>query len=632
MEHSYSRLPIRNILRSLILLAMLASIAMSGRAYGFMEWDLYQVGNSRPVLTSMSPESALAGDVVELTLLGANFESGVSSFAISGSGVKVIRTLVISQFQLRVTISIDPKAPPGIRNIRVINNPPAGGSSATMNFRVKPPPHPEPLLLRMSPSSAKQGDTLMTEMSGRDFVPGQTFVVVEGDGLKMDSVVVLDDKRISVKLIVDELAAPGRRNLAVVTPGPGGGVTQARAFMVQTAPYPVPDELMYDGESLIRGGQYQVTISGKGLRDVSRIILPGDLRAQQIEHFPPDSIRFEVDVPETWRNATIPVVISNPRPGGGISDTLHVPVVRPRNNPPRVRRVLASMLIATGETRSIPLTGPAAIFEDEDADTLNYQLAVDEPSVYAEIRGDELYIRGNVEGRTNVTLIASDGFDEAIIQFPVSVFVPIPNKAPTLSALRNIELAPSVTGQEILLSGITAGSGEDQRLTITATSSNTRLIPNPEVVYASPNQTGRLIIRPTIGVTGTATITVRVRDNGGTEYNGVDQITRSFTVTVRNMEISESDDDQPGRFRLNQNYPNPFNPTTTIDYTIGEASFVRLSVFDVTGRPVARLVEREQSAGTYSVTFTADKIPSGMYIYRLEAGSYTETRTMLLVK
>ena len=98
------------------------------------------------------------------------------------------------------------------------------------------------------------------------------------------------------------------------------------------------------------------------------------------------------------------------------------------------------------------------------------------------------------------------------------------------------------------------------------------------------------------------------------------------------MEISESDDDQPGRFRLNQNYPNPFNPTTTIDYTIGEVSFVRLSVFDVTGRPVARLVEKEQSAGTYSVTFTADKIPSGMYIYRLEAGSYSQTRTMMLVK
>ncbi len=632
MEHSYSRLLIRNIFRSPILLVMMVSIVMSGRVYGFMEWDLYQVGNSRPVLTSMSPESALAGDVVELILLGANFESGVTSFAISGSGVKVIRTLVISQFQLRVTISIDPNAPPGIRNIRVINNPPAGGSSATMNFRVKPPPHPEPILLRMSPSSAQQGDTLMTEMSGRAFVPGQTFVVMDGDGLRMDSVVVLDDKRISVKLIVDELAAPGRRNLAVVTPGPGGGMTQARAFMVQTAPYPAPNQLRYDGEPLIRGGQYQVTISGKGLRDVSRIILPGDLRAQQIEHFPPDSIRFEVDVPDTWRSATLPLMVSNPRPGGGVSDTLHIPVVRPRNNPPRVRRVLTSMLIATGETRSIPLSGPSAIFEDVDADTLSYQLAVDEPSIFAEIRGDELYIRGNVEGRTNVTLIASDGYDEAIIQFPVSVFVPIPNKAPTLSAIRNIELAPSVTGQEILLSGITAGSGEDQRLTVTATSSNTRLIPNPEVVYSSPNQSGRLVIRPTVGVTGTATITVRVRDNGGTEYNGVDQITRSFTVTVRNMEMSESDDDQPGRFRLNQNYPNPFNPTTTIDYTIGEASFVRLSVFDVTGRPVQRLVEREQSAGTYSVTFTADKIPSGMYIYRLEAGSYSQTRTMLLVK
>jgi len=632
MEHSYNRLLIRNILRRIVLLALLVGIALSEFAYGNIEWDLYQVGNSRPVLTSLSPESALAGEVVELTLLGANFESGVSSFAISGSGIRVIRTLVISQFQLRVTVSIDPNAPPGIRNIRVINNPPAGGSSSTINFRVKPPPHPEPLLLRMSPSSAKQGDTLMTELSGRAFVPGQSFVVLDGEGLVMDSIIVHDDKRISVKLIVNEVAAPGRRNLAVVTPGPGGGVSQARAFMVQTAPYPAPSALNYKGESMVRGTQRSVTIEARGIRDVTRIILPGDLRAQYVEHFPPDSIRFVLDVPDTWTSATLPVVLSNPRPGGGASDTLQLSVVRPRNNPPRVRQVLTSMLIATGETRSIRLSGTSAIFDDADGDVLSFQLAVDEPSIFAEIRGDELYIRGNVEGRANVTLIASDGYDEAIIQFPISVFVPIPNKAPTLNALRNLELAPSVISQEVNLAGITAGQDEDQRLTVTATSSNTRLIPNPEVVYTSPNQTGRLIMRPTVGVTGTATITVRVRDNGGTEYNGVDLITRSFTVTVRNMEITESDDDQPGRFRLDQNYPNPFNPTTTIEYTIGEASFVRLSVFDVTGRPVARLVEKEQSAGTYSVNFTADKIPSGMYIYRLEAGSYTQTRTMLLVK
>lgn len=632
MEHSYNRPLIRNILRSLVLLAMLAGIAAPERAYGFLEWDLVQVGNSRPVLTSLSPESALAGDVVELTLLGANFESGVSSFAISGSGIKVIRTLVISQFQLRVTISIDPNAPPGIRSIRVINNPPAGGSSSTINFRVKPPPHPEPLLLRMSPSSAKQGDTLMTELSGREFVPGQSFVVIEGDGLRMDSIVVHDDKRISVKLVVQELATPGRRNFAVVTPGPGGGMSQARAFMVQTAPYPEPAPLAYDGEPLVRGSRHEVTIKGRGVRDVTRVILPGDLRAQSVTHFPPDSIRFEIDVPDTWRRPTMPVLFSNPRPGGGVSDTLFIDVVRPKNNAPRVRQLLTSMQIATGETRSIRLFGMSGIFEDADGDTLNYQLAVDEPSVFAEIQNDELYIRGNLEGRANITLIASDGFDEAIIQFPVAVFVPIPNKAPTINAIRSIELAPSLSSYDVTLAGITAGPGEDQRISVTATSSNTRLIPNPEIVYSSPNQTGRLIIRPAPGVTGTATITVRVRDNGGTEYNGVDLATRSFTVTVRNTEITEADDDQPGRFRLDQNYPNPFNPTTTIDYTIGEATFVRLSVFDVTGRPVQRLVEREQSAGTYSVTFTADKIPSGMYIYRLEAGSYTETRTMLLVK
>ena len=88
----------------------------------------------------------------------------------------------------------------------------------------------------------------------------------------------------------------------------------------------------------------------------------------------------------------------------------------------------------------------------------------------------------------------------------------------------------------------------------------------------------------------------------------------------------------PARFELDQNYPNPFNPATTIQYALPEAQNVRLVVFDMLGREMARLVDGLQSAGTYTVSFDAAHLPSGLYLYRLEGNNTVETRKMLLLK
>ena len=83
-------------------------------------------------------------------------------------------------------------------------------------------------------------------------------------------------------------------------------------------------------------------------------------------------------------------------------------------------------------------------------------------------------------------------------------------------------------------------------------------------------------------------------------------------------DVQEISSEIPDNFNLSQNYPNPFNPSTKIEYSIPEASFVQLKVYDILGNEVAELVNEEQSAGTYRADFTAGNLASGFYIARLQ--------------
>ena len=88
----------------------------------------------------------------------------------------------------------------------------------------------------------------------------------------------------------------------------------------------------------------------------------------------------------------------------------------------------------------------------------------------------------------------------------------------------------------------------------------------------------------------------------------------------------------PLSFTLEQNYPNPFNPTTTIAYALPAASEVSLTVYDVLGRAVATLVDARQPAGRHEVAFDASPLPSGIYVYRLQAGSFSVAKRLVVLK
>ena len=86
------------------------------------------------------------------------------------------------------------------------------------------------------------------------------------------------------------------------------------------------------------------------------------------------------------------------------------------------------------------------------------------------------------------------------------------------------------------------------------------------------------------------------------------------------------------QFELTQNYPNPFNPGTIIQFRIPNFEFVNLKVYDVLGNEVTTLVNEDKPAGTYEITWYAEDLPSGVYFYQLSAGSYIQSKKMLLLK
>jgi hypothetical protein len=100
-----------------------------------------------------------------------------------------------------------------------------------------------------------------------------------------------------------------------------------------------------------------------------------------------------------------------------------------------------------------------------------------------------------------------------------------------------------------------------------------------------------------------------------------------FAVNVANDPVRA-----PVTYALEQNYPNPFNPKTEIRYQVSGVSLVKITVYDLLGREVTTLVNEPKAPGSYEVSFDGSGLSSGVYIYRMTAGSFVQSRKMLLLK
>ena len=156
-------------------------------------------------------------------------------------------------------------------------------------------------------------------------------------------------------------------------------------------------------------------------------------------------------------------------------------------------------------------------------------------------------------------------------------------------------------------------------LTQTTHADTTSLTTQPKTIYSDSLAPANNVV---LNANDGSAIFVALARVTGTTENSLE-----YTTT----DVKESSV-KPSNFELSQNYPNPFNPSTIINYSVKQRSFITLKIYDAIGKEVVTLVNGDREQGTYQVNFNARNLSNGIYFYRLTAGNYTDVKKMILLK
>jgi len=169
-------------------------------------------------------------------------------------------------------------------------------------------------------------------------------------------------------------------------------------------------------------------------------------------------------------------------------------------------------------------------------------------------------------------------------------------------------------------------SGLDVEITVNGTTSSVggELVDATGTVVAVNNSTGNNPFTLSAPAPGVYTVNAGFKNPNPRRWDSV-------VVNVNITDLGENLHN-PNSFKLYENFPNPFNPSTTIRYSIPETANVSIKIYNVLGKEVSELVNESKSAGTYEVEFNASSFSSGIYYYTLNAGNYSATNKMILMK
>ena len=140
-----------------------------------------------------------------------------------------------------------------------------------------------------------------------------------------------------------------------------------------------------------------------------------------------------------------------------------------------------------------------------------------------------------------------------------------------------------------------------------------------------------IYVSPVVPNNGYVQLGIGPKQSGSVAHQGSFYIVDDLAMEGTATDV-KTDNAIPASFELKQNFPNPFNPSTDIEYSVPFKSNVKISVFNLIGQKVADILNEVKEAGSYKAHFNAGNLTSGVYFYKLEAGSFVSTKKMILTK
>jgi len=612
--------------------------APGGGVSGTQVFTVTLAGNPAPTLTSLVPNSADRGTSnLIVTINGNNLNVAGASVGFPSSGMTINSAQIISNTQAIMNISVASDAPLGERLFFYINPPPGGGESS-LPFFVTEPANPVPTLTSVAPNTGAQGTAVPVTLTGTNFVSGST-VQVSGEGVTVSNLSVTNATTITALMTIAGGAAIGARDVTVTNPAPGGGTSGPQIFTVTVAPNPVPVITSLNPNSANQGANNVVVqINGTDFVTGGTISFGSGITFNSASFISSTQLSVNINIAPNATPGVRNVQYNNPGPGGGLSNAVAFTVNAPSNPVPILTSITPTSGVQGSQVNILLsgsnfVPGSTILISGTGVTVSNVSVQDVEETQSTTISATLTIAPGAAIGPRIVAVSnpAPGGGISAAQTFTVTE--PFINKQPTLNAIADVSFLHTAAEQVVNLSGITAGAGENQNLTITAVAANTQLIQTLSVQYVSPQATGTLRFQNDRRMVGTTTITVKVKDNGGTANGGVDSLMRVFTVNVNlDTDLETDEPDLPTDYALLQNYPNPFNPSTVIPFHLPGRAYVTMGVYDVTGRLRTTLLQQEMGAGRHEVSLDAASFGSGLYLVRMTSEYGIKSRMIMLVK